>query len=371
MKTDINTVLNKLTSFACDNLMLDALDYTYTLNRLACLAGVTPKKQDADYGDSDLNSLVAELKAAVPAIDEKAVVDALMPLAHTIDYYFTDALGRSADKAFEFIYDLFAQCGSVSNGVELASKGYTFYSAPNASNYSVSLDVGGDSLMYTPVSTVGRVAALECPDLLAYDVASRLASFAETYGCAIAKTAGDDSAYLCCKSTALSSAKVKEQLNSGVVKTALLDYPVPTLSVSGPKNAASRECARIMKAAADAEVKCVVAAEPGQFTTLYIVFAGATAKDENFMAGDALSACGVVKSLDFAPLMSVLEKGTALSTDLFEYKSIYGDVGGVKHGAKAAAALSDALAKKFNAVLAAVASADEAKVKSFAVEENK
>ncbi len=371
MKTDINTVLNKLTTFACDNLMLDALDYTYTLNRLAALAGVTPKKQDIDYGDGDLNSLVAELKAAVPTIDEKAVIDALMPLAHTIDYYFTDALGRSADKAFEFVYDLFAQCGSVSDGVELASKGYTFYSAPDASNYSVSLDVGGDSLMYTPISSVGRVAKLSCPDLLAYDVASRLASFAETYGISIAKTAGVDGEYLCCNKTALSCAKVKEQLGGGVVKVALVDYPVPTLSVTGPKNAAARECARIMKAAADAEIKCVVAAESGQFTTLYIVFADATAKDENFASGDALSACGVVKSLDFSPLMSVLEKGTALSTDLFEFKSIYAEVGGVKHGAKAAAALSDALAKKFTAVLSAAATADEAKVKSLAAQENK
>lgn len=369
MKTDVNTILNKLTTFACDNLMLDALDYTYTLNRLASIAGVTPKVvQDVDYGDSDLNALVAELKSALPAVDGKAVVETLMPLAHTIDYYFTDALGRNTDKAFEFIFDLFAQCGSVSDGVKLGANGYTFYTAADG-QYSVSVNVGGDNLVYTPVSAVGKVACLECPDLLAYDVAQRLAAFADEYKMSIAKTAGDDGAYLCCKEIALDKAKVKEKLAEGVVKTSLLDYPVPALSVVGPKNAAARECARIMKAAADANVKCVVAASPGQFTTMYVVFAGPIAKDDYFVSSDALTACGAVKTVDFAPLLPVLEKGTALSTDLSDYKAVYNEVGGVKHGAKAASALSDALVKKFAAVLKNSASADEATVKGLAVEQ--
>lgn len=58
--------------------------------------------------------------------------------------------------------------------------------------------------------------------------------------------------------------------------------------------------------------------------------------------------------------MSVLEKGTALSSDLYAFKPLYAEIGGVKHGAKAAAALGAELVKQFKTALAAAASADEA-----------
>ena len=71
MKPDLNITLNKLISYALDNLLLDSLDETYTLNRLASACGFSsPKRnEDVDYGDCSLESLIAELKEAAPAVD--------------------------------------------------------------------------------------------------------------------------------------------------------------------------------------------------------------------------------------------------------------------------------------------------------------
>ena len=65
------------------------------------------------------------------------------------------------------------------------------------------------------------------------------------------------------------------------------------------------------------------------------------------------------ETAELEPLLNVLEKGTALSSDLYAFKPLYAEIGGVKHGNKAADALGAELAKQFKAHLAAAASVDE------------
>ena len=367
MKANINTVLNKLIAYAEDNLMLDSLDSVYCLNKLAALAGVKPTAEDADYGDKTYAELLDELAAAVAGIDKAAVTDTLLPLPHTINYYFNDQFGRNPKKAFEFIFDLFAQVGSASDSVGGACDGYTHYETGAGSRY-VMLSVGGEHLKYSPISAHACVGALECKDFMSEDIASRMAAFAEEYGMVIAKRIGDGDYYACSGATALSEAKVKAQLGDGAVKVALLDYAVPALSVTGPKNSTVREAARLVKAASDKGVGCVLACEVGQWTKFYIVFANSTETTEVLTAATPLSACGVFGTVKLDALLSVLEKGTALPSDLFPFKSIYSSIGGVKHGAKAGAVLAAELAKTYKNILSATASCDESAAKALAEE---
>lgn len=359
MKADINTILNKLIAFAEDNLMLDSLDAGYCLNRLARLAGVKPEQKEADYGDSTFAELVGELTAAAN-VDKAAVADILMPLPHTVNYYFNDQFGRNREKAFEFIYDLFAQVGGVTDSASGSFGGYTHYEAGGNAVHSVMLSVGDDDLKYTPLSVGGSVATLECKDFMSEDIASREAAFAEKYGMVIAKRMGGDGDYYTANASALSAAAVKKQLDGGVAKIALLDYPVPALSVVGPKNSTVLCAAKLVKAAADKNLPCCLACESGQWTKFYIVFAKATESTDVLAAATPLSACGVFGTVNLDAILSVLEKGTALSSDLFMFKTLYSAIGGVKHGAKAGAALAEELAKTYKAALGAAASCDEA-----------
>ena len=59
MKSDINIILGKLIAYARDNLMLDALDETYTLNRIGALAGATDHGgvKDSENGDATIVAL--------------------------------------------------------------------------------------------------------------------------------------------------------------------------------------------------------------------------------------------------------------------------------------------------------------------------
>lgn len=368
MKTDINAILNKLVLFAEDELMLDALDETYTLNKLAALVGITPAKIDADYGDATLSDLLDELKAAAPDVDPSRVTEILMPLPHTVNYYFNDAFSRNREKAFDFVYDLFATAGYVSATELGTADGYCPYGVKPGAKRAVTLLVGEDDLKFTPLSKSARAATLECRDFMSDDIARREAAFADTYGMVIAKRVGSDDAYVCASAAAVTAAKTKETVKDGVVKISVLDYAVPALSVKGPKNSAAREAAKIIKAAAEAQLPCVIAAAPGELTSFYIVFAADVKPAELFAAPNALNACGVFGTAEFAPLISILEKGTALSTDLFEYKPLYSAIGGVKLGAKAVKTLTDELVKRFKPLLAAAASCDEAKAKSLVTE---
>ncbi|MCH5350626.1 MAG: hypothetical protein J1F39_01480 [Clostridiales bacterium] len=365
MKANINNLLNKLIAFAEDNLMLDSLDAVYALNKLATLVGVKPELEEADYGDATYTELLDELCAAAP-VDKAAVTDILLPLPHTVNYYFNDQFSRNPQKAFEFIFDLYAQVGGVASSVSGSDKGYTHYEAGGDGKHFVALPVGGDHLKYTPLSLGACVGTLECKDFMSEDIASRMAAFADAYKMTIAKAAGDGDYYTCGVNTALSAAPVKAQLSDGAVKIALLDYAVPALSVSGPKNSTIREAAKLIKTAADKGLPCVVACEVGQWTKFYLVFAKPTAATDVFAASTPLSACGVFGTVKMDALLSVLEKGTALSTDLFRFKAIYDSIGGVKHGAKAGAALAAELAKAYKAILSAAATCDEAAVKALA-----
>lgn len=356
----VNTILNKLVTFAEDNLMLDVLDGDYTLNRLCSLVGVTPDKQEADYGDATVSELIAELKTLVPSVDATAVMDMLMPLPHTINYYFSDELSRNPKKAFEFIFELFGKTAHASG-----ANGFTRY-VKSTADRAVFIPVGGDELKYSPIALGNLVASVSCPDFMSEDITARLASFAEKYGCALAKRIGDDSDYMACENIAPAAAPVKTKLKDGAVKVSLIDYPAPTLSVVGPKNSAAREAARIIKAAADENIPCVCACKTGEWTSFYIVFAGEIATGETFAASDALTPCGAAATVDFTPLLSVLQKGTALSSDLFAFKSIYSTVGGVKHGDKAEAALDDAVIKELKKAIAAASSTTEAKASEIA-----
>lgn len=368
MKTNINVTINKLISYAKDELLLDVLDETYTRNRIAQLCGTTPDAGDADYGDSDLKSLLGELKAAAPTVDIKAVLDVLLPLPHTVNYYFNDQLDRNPQKAFDFLFDLYSLCGCVSSSAEFTHNGFVFSAAETTDARPIMLAVGSDELKYTPLAVADRVAALECLDVFSEDLALREAAFVETYGGVIAKRVGCDCDYRCCKSAAMTNAKVKKSIDGGVAKIALLDYPVPAISVTGPKNSAVREAARIIKHARDEGLACVLAASASDFVTFYVIFAEKIEETDIIKQGGALQSCGVFTSMDFSPLLPVLEKGTALSTDLFEFKSIYSDVGGVKLGAKAKDKLAEAVVKKYTAALTAAASCDETKACELASE---
>lgn len=351
----VNKVFNKLTAFALDNLMLDALDEMYTLNKLCSLVGIKPEKIDVDYGDATVDELLAELKTLVPSVDTAMVADMLMPLPHTVNYYFGDELSRNTKKAFGFLFELFGKTGEAS-GVG----GYSRY-VKSTADRSVFLPVGGDELKFSPISLGNCVATLSCPDFMSEDVTARLAAFAEKYGLAIAKVVGADDDYMCCENIAPAAAKVKKQLKDGAVKVNLLDYPAPALSVVGPKNSAAREAARIIKAATDENIPCVCACKTGEWTSFYIVFAGSVATSETIVASDALLPLGVAATVDFAPLMPILSKGTALPNDLAAFKQVYSVVGGVKHGDKAGAALDEAVAELVKKAIAGAASTREEK----------
>lgn len=359
MKIDTKTVLNKLIAYARDNLMLDALDETYTLNRLAALCGVKPEYKELEC-DQTLEELLTELESVVPGVDKAAAIDVILPLPHTVNYYFTDELDRNANKAFDFVFELYTEANE-----SFRSNGYTFCADAASINRAVSLTVGNDELEYTPVNGGARIATLSCPDILSVDIAARMAAYADKYDGVIVKSKGDMN-YLCADGTALSGAAVKEQIKTGAVKVATVDYPVPALKISGiAKNSVAREAASLIKAA-DAEnldfvTACTKSADGFEF---YLVLAGNVEKDDLFVKSDALAACGVVTTADLKPVLSVLEKGTALSTDLFIFKPVYAIAGGVKHGSKAGSALADALVKLFKPILAKTASADEDKLKA-------
>lgn len=369
MKPNITATVNKLIAFARDNLMLDALDETYTFNRLATLAGIeSPAQADVDYGDATPDELLDELRAAKPDIDVSAVTDALMPPAHTVDYYFTDELGRKPKKAFDFIFDLYALGGYALNSEAHYSDGYLHYAAiAEKPERPVFLPVP-DQLKYTPRVVGGHIATLRGDDILSADITARECAYVEAYGGAIARRIGsENNAYYCCDSIAPASAEIKEQLAAGAVKIALLDYPVPVLAFSGiAKNTVAATAARVIKTAADGGIPCVVAATAKDGVTFYAIFAGNVESDGLIRGDDVLSACGVFATTDFSPLVPVLEKGTGLSTDLFAFKPIYDMIGGVKHGQKAREALDGAVVSLFKLALAKAASVTEDQAKALA-----
>lgn len=361
MKTNIALTLNKLIAYARDYLLLDALDEVYTLNRLASLCGVAAVKLEETETDSTLDALLTELKAAVPAVDAEAVKDALLPAPHVVDFYFRDELSRKPQKAFEFLFDLYESVGSVAAGEASGENGYIHYvGAKNALARPVMLDVG-TAVPYTPIASGNLVAALGGDDaLFSSDVAARLVTYATTYGGTIAKRAGDDY-YLVCRDSAIAHAATKKTVRDGAVKIDLLDYPATALKVSGiAKNAVARTAASIIKAATDNNIAHVAAGACVNNTpALYVIFAGDIEKTDVITSADALSVCGVVATPDFAPLLAVLEKGTALSSDLFAFKPLYAEIGGVKLGAKAKATLDAEIAKRIKAAIEKAVSATE------------
>ncbi len=369
MKTDINTVLNTLVAYATDNLMLDPLDYGYTLNRLASVVGVPcPKMQDVD-GDVSLDELLDALTVAVPTADKAAVMDVLFPMPRTVNMHFGAKLERNPEKAFELLYDLYAHgyhVVSTSDGAE--SDGYYTYTANGVTPLkAAALTVGDETLYYAPKCVYNRVATLDNPDILTDDLIMREVAFAAKYGEAIAARIGAGADYMCCAETPLSKAPVKTVVSDGAVKINLIKYPVPALSFTGiAKNAVVREVGSVVKAVTEAGVPCVVAADNTNGVTLYVVFAKELGASEFITDGGALSACGVVAAKDCSPLLSVLEKGTALSTDLAEYRPIYDKIGGVKHGKNAIKELGSALIAMYLPLLTAAASATEEQAVAFA-----
>lgn len=364
MKTDINSILNKLTAYAIDNLLLDPLDQTYALNRLATVCGLAEPKldYDTDYGDATFAELLDELAAALPQVDKAAITDILFPMPRTINYYLEGKLARGADKAFDFLFDLYAHgYNAVSDSPAIGEKGYLcYYADTTAPTAQAALNVGGEPLAYTPIAVGNHIAALQNPDILSDDIVKRLAAYVADFGGVIAARIGEGADYLCCATAALSGAKPKKQVADGAVKVALLDYPVPALSFNGiAKNSVQREVCKVIKAAAEQNIPCVVAADGNNGVTYYVVFAGEIAQNEFIIGQNALAACGVVRTKNCAPLLSVLEKGTALSTDLAEFKPIYDKIGGVKHGAKAPSVLGEALVGMYLPLLKAAASATE------------
>lgn len=367
MKTDINNILNKLTAYAIDNLLLDPLDQIYALNRLSTVCGLAEPKldEDADYGDATFGELLDELSAALPQVDKAAVADILFPMPRTVNYYLDGKLARGANKAFEFLFDLYAHgYNLVSDSGALGENAYLCYYKDNVTPVgAAALTVGGSQLVYTPLVMGNHVAALENPDILTDDIVSREAAFATEYGYAIAARIGDGAEYMTCAHTALQSANVKKQLSDGAVKVALLDYPVPALSFTGiAKNAVQREAVKVLKAAASENIPTVVAADNKNGLTVYIVFAGDIVSDGIILGGGTLALCGVFQTKNCKPLLPVLEKGTALSTDLSEFKPIYDKIGGVKHGKDAVEELGGALASLYLPLLKAAASATEEQV---------
>lgn len=356
MKPNINSVINKLITYAFDNLLLDPLDETYTINRIAtaCAFDTPVRDEDIDYGSATLGELLAELKAVCPAADIAAVKNALIPMPRTASMYFNDALDRSPEKGFDFLYGLYAHCDC---GLEKATAyekdGYTAYVKPTCDPPEF---VAIDGAAYVPISG-SRVAKLQAEDILAEDVLAREAAFVNAYGGAVAYRFGDE-AYLTAPSVALAQAAVKKVISESPVKVTLLDYPVAALAFNGvAKNAVAREVTRVINAAKNAELDFAVAAAAKDGITYYIVFAKNVAPDEYVLGGDSLAACGVYSAPDCSGLLSVLEKGTALSTDLAAFKPIYDVIGGVKHGNKATTVLGGFLADKFKTALAAASTA--------------
>lgn len=371
MKTDIKITLGKLISYARDNLMLDALDETYTLNRIAALAGVTDASgvKDCDYGDATLAELLDELKAAAPDIDHAAVTDALFPLPHTVNYYFADTLGRNPKKAFDFLFDLYAFGGmAVDSDAYTSADGFTRYTDGKAENgRAVVIDAGGE-LPYTPLNRGNNIAVIACDDFMSDDMARRMNAYVSSCGGAIATRIGGDGKYYACDKIAPTAAKVKTKIADGAVKIALLDYPVPAISVGGlAKNSVIAAVAKLIKAASDEKLACVVAcAAKDEGAEFYAIFANPVGATEFISAGDVLAACGVFGTVDFSELTRILEKGTALPADLSAFKPVYNEIGGVKLGAKASDKLTENLAATFKKSLAAAASADDAKATALA-----
>lgn len=363
MKTNLAHTLNKLISYARDNLMLDALDEIYTLNRLAALCGVPAVKPEETETDQTLDALLAELKAAAD-VDVEAVKDILLPSPHTVDFYFRDELGRKPQKAFDFLFDLYESCGSVAAGEASGKDGYIHYSRGESGALArpVMLDVG-TAVPYTPIASGNRIAALGGDDtLFTADITARLVAYATTYGGTIAKRLNDEDYYLVCTDSAIAHAAVKQKIKDGTVKVDILDYPAPALKFSGiGKNAVIREATTYIKAATDAGKPCVAAcACIDNAPAVYVIFAKAVEATDLILSTDALACCGVVAAPDFSALLSVLEKGTALSSDLFAFKPLYAEIGGVKLGAKAKATLDEAVAKHIKAAISAASSATEA-----------
>ncbi|MCH5166146.1 MAG: hypothetical protein J1G01_07075 [Clostridiales bacterium] len=371
MKSDINLTLNKLVSYALDNLLLDALDDTYTFNRLATVCGVAAPVRDidADYGNQTLEDLIGELTAVAPSVDKTAVVDILFPMPRTVNYYFANKLSRDTNKALDFLFDLYAHgYNNVSKSAAIGKNGYLGYACGDITPMHAATLFVGEELVYTPRVIGNHIATLEKPDILTEDILSRESTFALKYGGAIATRIGSDAAeYYCCDQIALTSCAVKKELSTGAVKTSLLDYPVPALAFNGiAKNTVIREVMRIIKAANESDLSCVVAAAPKDGVTFYLVFADPVKASEFVLGGDALAACGVFETVDCAPLLPVLEKGTALSTDIAAFRPIYDVIGGVKHGAKATQVLGGALTDLFIPLLKAAASAAENQVTALA-----
>lgn len=372
MKSNIKQTIDKLLAYALDNLMLDALDKTYTLNKLSSMCGIADPEcsDDADYGDATLADLLSELAASVPDLDKRAVADMLMPLPHTVNYYFTDELGRNPEKARDFLFDLHALGCYASSEAANGCDGFTYYTEPKDVYSCAALLPVGEDLKYTPRVVGNRIATLESPDILTSDILARESAFVESYGGAIAKRMDGDDNYYCCDGFALTSAKVKKQVATGAVKIALLDYPVPVLAFSGiAKNTVMQSAASVIKQATEAKIPCVAAAAANDGITFYAVFASADALNGEGIISDktdALTPCGVFATIDFSPLVPVLEKGTALSTDLFAFKPIYSSIGGVKHGQKAREVLDAAVVALYRSALAPVASCDEERAVSLA-----
>ncbi len=359
MKTDIALTLNKLIAYARDNLMLDALDEVYTLNRLAALCGANAVKPQDTETDKSLDELLEELKSTAENVDVEAVKDALLPAPHMVDFYFRDELARNPEKAFEFLFDLYVSGGVISGGSGGSADGYSHYALGNRLARPVMLDVGAP-VPYTPMACALRVASLSCDDVLAADTAARLYAFAQSYDGTAARRVNDGE-YLTCADSAISRAAIVKNIRDGAVKVDLLDYPATAIMISGiAKNAVVREAGTVIKNAADAQLACVAAAAKRDGRpAIFVVFAKDLETDDVITATNALGCCGVVATPDFAPLISVHQTGTAPTPDLFEYTRLYSQIGGVKLGAKASATLDDAVAKHVKTALAAASSATE------------
>lgn len=359
MKPDINTTINKLISYAFDNLLLDPLDEVYTMGRLATVCGLAAPVRDEniDYGDATLSQLLDELNGVA---DRAAVIDVLMPMPRTVNVRFDDLFSRNPQKAFDFLYELYAHSDKLITTVPACnSDGFICYAGGKPAPALVALT--SVDAAYSPTALGNHVACFNAEDILAEDALAREAAYVTAYGGVIASRIGEGTYYVA-DAMALTEATAAKVVNDGAVKTTLLNYPVPALAFNGiAKNAVLREVMRVLKRAGDAELKPVIAAAAKDGITFYIVFAGDVQANEYLTSADPLTACGVFATPDYSALLSVLEKGTALSTDLLAFKPIYDAIGGVKHGAKATTALGAFIVDKVKPALAAAAlkTADE------------
>lgn len=364
MKNNINNVIDGIVAYAVDNLMLDSLDEVHARNRLSQLFGVAPQKgeQVESYADvEELKKAIAEVSTDISLDD---VMDIIMPPSHQIDYWFTDEAQRSTQKAFEFLYDILACGGCVGSASSVESNGYCFVPAFNSvSTRSVMLDVNG-ATPYTPEQVSNHIATIVKYDLFAADAVSSMNAYCTNYDGVIAKRFGEQSSYACCADAAILHAGVKRVVKDEIVKIELLDYPVPAIAISGiAKNSVEREVAQIVKNANDANIGCTLAcAKTNDGNKFYIVFSGDIASDEVCTPHAVLGGIGVCTTIALEPILSVLEKGTALSVDLSAFKQIYSQIGGVKHGDKALSSLADALADSYKKTLSASATATEERV---------